>query len=124
MAVHLANIVFDSVDPAAQAEFWSQVIGRPVDEGANEFFATVGGSGADPMRPLLMFIKVPEPKVGKNRLHVDLHTDDLEAEVERVVGHGAVKVGEFDEYGIRWVTLTDPEGNVFDIGTTGGGNTV
>ena len=116
MSLTVGHVVFDSVNPAAQAEFWSQVLGRPVDDGANEFFATVGQAGDQPMRPLLMFIMVPEPKVGKNRVHVDLEADDLEAEVERVVGLGAGKVGEFDEYGARWVTLTDPEGNVFDIG--------
>jgi uncharacterized glyoxalase superfamily protein PhnB len=41
---------------------------------------------------------------------------DLSAAVERAVALGATKVAEFDEYGTQWVTLTDPEGNVFDIG--------
>jgi hypothetical protein len=36
--------------------------------------------------------------------------------VERAISLGATKVAEFDEYGTRWTTMTDPEGNVFDIG--------
>jgi len=64
----------------------------------------------------MMFLAVPEPRQGKNRLHLDLVATDLSAEVDRAVGLGATKVAEFDEYGTRWVTLTDPEGNVFDIG--------
>jgi uncharacterized glyoxalase superfamily protein PhnB len=41
---------------------------------------------------------------------------DIQAEVERAVSLGATKVADFDEYGTRWTTMTDPEGNVFDIG--------
>jgi hypothetical protein len=62
-----------------------------------------------------MFIQVPEPNVGKNRVHVDLLAADWRAEVERVVGLGATKVGEFDESGAAWATLADAEGNLFDI---------
>jgi hypothetical protein len=63
-----------------------------------------------------MFIQVPEPKVGKNRIHVDLLAADWRAEVDRVVELGAMRVGEFDESGAVWVTLADGEGNLFDIG--------
>jgi uncharacterized glyoxalase superfamily protein PhnB len=66
--------------------------------------------------PALMFLAVPEPRQTKNRVHLDLVATDLTAEVERAVALGATKVADFDEYGSRWTTLTDPEGNVFDIG--------
>ena len=66
--------------------------------------------------PALMFLAVPEPRQGKNRMHLDLVATDLPAEVERAVALGATKIADFDEYGTRWTTLTDPEGNVFDIG--------
>ena len=49
-------------------------------------------------------------------MHLDLVATDLQAEVERAVALGATKIAEFDEYGTIWTTLTDPEGNVFDIG--------
>jgi uncharacterized glyoxalase superfamily protein PhnB len=63
-----------------------------------------------------MFLAVPEPRHGKNRVHLDLVATDIQADVERAISLGATKVAEFDEYGTRWTTMTDPEGNVFDIG--------
>ena len=63
-----------------------------------------------------MFLAVPEPRQGKNRVHLDLVSTDRQAAVERALGLGATKVGEFDEYGTQWTTLADPEGNVFDVG--------
>jgi predicted enzyme related to lactoylglutathione lyase len=119
MSVSVAHITFDCADPAKVAGFWSQLIGRPVDEGASEFFATVGLSGegeGTAMRPALMFIKVPEPKSVKNRVHIDLTAPDWDAEIERAVSLGATRVADFDEYGTKWATLLDPEGNEFDIG--------
>ena len=116
MSIAFAQFVIDCQDPAALAGFWSGVLGVPVDPGASPYFATVGRAGERPLRPAWMFIKVPEPRIGKNRVHADLVATDWAAEVERVVGLGATRVAEFDEYGTRWVTLTDPEGNVFDIG--------
>ena len=62
-----------------------------------------------------MFIQVPEERVGKNRLHLDLATADWAAEVDRLVGLGAKRLSEYDEYGTHWITLADPEGNVFDL---------
>jgi uncharacterized glyoxalase superfamily protein PhnB len=63
-----------------------------------------------------MFLAVPEPRHGKNRVHLDLVADDLAAEVARAVSLGATKVADFHDYGATWTTLTDPEGNIFDIG--------
>jgi predicted enzyme related to lactoylglutathione lyase len=62
-----------------------------------------------------MFIQVPDPTPGKNRVHVDLVADDRAAEVDRLVGLGAQVVAELDEDGSRWTTLADPEGNLFDV---------
>jgi len=114
MAVHLEHVTFDATDAAALAAFWAQVFERPVDAEGNEFFATVGRDGAT-LSPVLMFLQVPEERAGKNRLHLDLASRDWAAEVDRLVGLGAKRVGEFDEYGSHWVTLADPDGNVFDL---------
>jgi predicted enzyme related to lactoylglutathione lyase len=64
---------------------------------------------------MLAFIKVPEPKTAKNRVHVDLAVPDLAAGVERAVALGATRHGDFDEASFVWTTFTDPEGNEFDI---------
>lgn len=116
MALTFAQIVVDCADAAALAEFWAGVLGRPVDEGASAYFATVGRSGEAPLRPAWMFLTVPEPRTVKNRVHPDLLTTALAAERDRVIALGASMVGEFDEFGTRWVTLRDPQGNEFDIG--------
>jgi hypothetical protein len=111
----LGQIVIDSADAAALADFWSRLVERPMRDGANQFFAVIPPA-EDGSFPALMFLAVPEPRQGKNRLHLDLVSADRAAEVERATRLGARKVGEFDEYGTRWTTLADPEGNVFDIG--------
>ena len=111
MALTVAQVVVDCEDAGRLAAFWSGVLGRPVDGGASPFFATIRGGA-----PALMFLKVPEPKQGKNRVHLDLTSPDWRDEVKRVVELGATFVAEFAEYGTEWATLRDPEGNEFDIG--------
>jgi hypothetical protein len=115
MTLGFGQVVIDSQRADDIAAFWSALLERPVRDGANQFFAMIPAS-EDGTFPALMFLAVPEPRQGKNRMHLDLVAADLSAAVERAVALGATKVAEFDEYGTRWVTLTDPEGNVFDIG--------
>jgi hypothetical protein len=64
----------------------------------------------------LLFQDVPEPKSGKNRLHIDVHSEPggLEDLVARLEGLGATRVREFNKgpAGVWWV-MQDPEGNEF-----------
>jgi hypothetical protein len=113
MSITVEAVSVDCTDAAALAAFWAAVLERQVDDGGNEFFASVGRS--EGAAPVLMFLQVPEPRNGKNRLHLDLATRDWAAEVDRLVSLGAKRLDEYDEYGIHWVTLADPEGNVFDL---------
>jgi predicted enzyme related to lactoylglutathione lyase len=113
VAVRLHSLTFDCADPAALAAFWAAVTGYRMAT-ASPFVAVIEGDGAS--APRMMFIKVPEGKAAKNRVHLDLGTDDLEGEVERVLDLGAEPVGRYDEWGVRWATFRDPEGNEFCIG--------
>lgn len=115
VTIGFGQVVIDSQRADEIAAFWSALLDRPVNDGANQFFALIPASD-DRAFPALMFLAVPEPRQGKNRMHLDLVATDLPAEVERAVALGATKIAEFDEYGTRWTTLTDPEGNIFDIG--------
>jgi hypothetical protein len=115
MRLGFGQVVIDSQRADGIAAFWSALLERPVRDGANQFFAVIPGS-EDGTFPAMMFLAVPEPRQVKNRMHLDLVAADLAGEVQRAVDLGATRVAEFDEYGTRWVTLTDPEGNVFDIG--------
>ena len=109
------QVAIDCDDAARLAEFWSALVGRPVDPGASAYFALVPAS-EDRTFPALMFLKVPEPRTGKNRWHLDLYSADPAADVVRAVELGAKQVSDYDEYGTKWTTLEDPEGNLFDIG--------
>jgi predicted enzyme related to lactoylglutathione lyase len=109
------GISLDCANAAELAAFWSQVLGRPVDPDATEDFAAIGLAGGSENLPIWMFHRVPEIKTGKNRAHVDLVTADLAAEVDRVVRLGASRLAQVEENGARWVTLTDPAGNEFDL---------
>jgi hypothetical protein len=107
------NVVVDSVDPGRLARWWAEVLDYRVidddDDDEVEIAPTVGG------HPSLLFIRVDDPKLGKNRLHIDLNPDDRDGEVERLVNMGArhVDVGQGDD--VTWVVLADPEGNEFCV---------
>ncbi|MEU0542524.1 VOC family protein [Nocardia sp. NPDC005978] len=113
MAIKIANITIDSGNAAELAAFWAQLLDRTVDPDGNEHFATVGQSTGQ--SPTLMFIHVPDKNPGKNVVHLDLLSDDLPGGIERAVALGAKHIADFDEYGMKWTTLSDPEGNLFDI---------
>ena len=109
MTTTLTNLTFDCADANALAGFWSAVLDHPVGDDASPEYATLTGT------PGWMFIQVPEPKATKNRVHPDLHTDDLPAEVTRLVALGATHLADHTEAGTTWATLADPEGNEFDV---------
>ncbi|MFC9994745.1 VOC family protein [Nocardia sp. NPDC127526] len=113
MAVTIANITFDCANAAELAEFWARLLELPVDPEANAEFATVGRSAG--AAPLLMFTRVPDKTPGKNVVHLDLSADDLPARIDRAIALGAKHIADFDEYGMQWTTMADPEGNLFDI---------
>ena len=114
-SIHLGQVVIDAADAAELATFWSRLLERQLIDGANQFFAVIPAA-TDGTFPALMFLAVPEPRQGKNRIHLDLVSTDPAGVVERAVRLGATKIAAFDEYGTRWTTLADPEGNVFDVG--------
>lgn len=115
MSVNLYAVTLDCSNATELATFWSAVLDRPVDDGATEEFAAIGLQDPPELRPHWMFIKIPEGKAAKNRVHPDLMATDLEAEVKRLVSVGAVRQAAFEEDGVRWSTLLDPEGNEFDV---------
>lgn len=112
MAARIGNITIDCDDPLAVSSFWSAALERPVQDGASEFFAAIPGESPTPN---MFFIKVPEGKGGKNRVHLDLDADDRETEVKRLVELGASQVAEKDEWGTRWTVMEDVEGNEFCV---------
>ncbi|MGH9116126.1 MAG: VOC family protein [Acidimicrobiales bacterium] len=115
MSVNLFAVSLDCADAGKLADFWSQVLERPIDDGASEDFAAIGTSATATAGPAWMFHRVAEPKQVKNRVHADLTTPALPGEVERILSLGGRHVRDVDEGGYQWATLADPEGNEFDV---------
>jgi catechol 2,3-dioxygenase-like lactoylglutathione lyase family enzyme len=114
MTARIGNIAFDCDNVLKIATFWSAVLGRPLDKGSSEQFASIGGTDAERHEPALYFNKVPEPKRAKNRVHLDLVNPDPSA-VDELIRLGAAVIGEHKIPGQRWTVMQDPEGNEFDI---------
>ena len=112
MGLKAESLGFDCDDAAAIAQFWAVALDytvEPSDDPNEVAVVPKDGKGT-----ALLFLKVPEGKTIKNRLHLDLRPDDQAAEVKRLIALGAKKVdiGQGDP---TWVVLADPEGNEFCI---------
>lgn len=124
MTSRFTELAIDCADPHALARFWCAVLGYEVQDEEEDGVVTIGATasadelpGPGPVPPTLTFARVPEGKVGKNRLHLDLSPSDQDQddEVRRVLGLGArhADVGQTGDE--PWVCLADPEGNEFCI---------
>ena len=117
MTVRFQALCVDAADPAAIAHFWEAALGwrRTFDEPEEVVLEPPAGSAEDGVAPDLLFLKVPESKAVKNRLHIDLRPDDQAAEVNRLEGLGARRIGVGQGRDVSWVVLADPEGNEFCV---------
>jgi hypothetical protein len=139
------QVTFDCADPARQADFWARALGYrmpdPPDGHATwEDWARAQGipqaswndwaaiEDPDGVGPRFYFQRVPEGKVAKNRMHLDLNVGGgkdvllqdrkirVHAEVERLKTLGADDHrGSIEEDGEFWVRMNDPEGNEFCV---------
>lgn len=112
MALRLNTVTLDCANAARVGTFWSSALGRPLDDGATPEFASIPADGG---APGWYFNQVPEPKAGKNRVHVDLGADDREVEIARLVGFGAQRIADHGDGGDGWTVLADVEGNEFCV---------
>jgi len=110
------HVVLDCQDPVALAPFWTRALGYQVAASVETYVVLLPTEGGGP--PFLLQ-RVPDAKVGKNRMHVDLEVEDIDAEATALVALGATRVSgsPLEEFGTRWITLQDPEGNEFDLCT-------
>lgn len=117
LSIQCFNI--DSSDPHTIADFWQAALGwRRTHSTEDEVvLEPPEGSPQDGVAPDLLFIRVPERKNGKNRLHLDVRPDDQDAEVARLESLGAtqVDVGQSALAKLTWVVMADPEGNEFCV---------
>ena len=138
------QVVIDCGDPGRVAQFWAEALGyrvQPPPEGHDSWESFLAATGVpkedwnrasavvdpDGKRPRIYFQRVPEGKVVKNRVHLDLNVSGgpdvpleerrrrVDAEVERVRGLGATVLRPVEEWGEYWVVMQDPEGNEFCV---------
>jgi hypothetical protein len=117
--MYVGSVVIDCNDFPGMYAFWTAALGyvpRDAPEAGWAVLRDPGGTGVN-----VSLQQVPEPRIGKNRLHLDLYTDDQPGEVERLLDLGAVRFPRTLEPGDDFVTLQDPEGNVFDVIDKSGG---
>jgi hypothetical protein len=140
---HPIQVTFDCADPDRLATFWASALGYkkqdPPDgfETWNEFLASIGvpedrwnsaSAVVDPdgAGPRIYFQRVPEAKIVKNRVHVDVNVGTrapspeearrlVDREVDRLVAEGATNLRRDEEHGEYWAVMQDPEGNEFCI---------
>jgi len=116
MDIRIQCLCIDSADPARIARFWESALGwrRTWEEEDQVCLEPPEGSPEDGVAPDLVFLKVPEGKTVKNRLHLDLRPADQAAEVARLEALGArrVSIGQSD---VSWTVMADPDGNEFDV---------
>src|SRR4029077_169418 len=112
MSLSVVNITFDSTDPDKLAHWWARAVDGTVNPLAPGFFVTVTRPGG----PGLAFQKVDDPTPGKNKVHIDFTSADMDAEVKRLVDLGATETGRGDAGpDFQWVVLADPDGNAFCV---------
>jgi hypothetical protein len=108
------GITFDCADVPAVAQFWCDTLGGRITPVPPED-AAILEVGADAGLLRLAFRKVPEGKFVKNRVHLDLVTDDFDADGARLLSRGAVRLRNVALPDARWTTFADVEGNEFDL---------
>jgi predicted enzyme related to lactoylglutathione lyase len=117
-ALEIHEITFDARDPRALAGFWGAMLEReirPGDMPQDDSVLVVPTAG----QPGLLFLRVPEEKTAKNRIHFDLWptSTNRDEQVGRAIDLGAVVLDDQRrEDGTGWVVFADPEGNEFCIG--------
>lgn len=137
------QVVFDCADPDRLAQFWAEALGyqlQPPPDGYASWQDLLQEMGIpeeewnnasavvdpDGVGPRLYFQRVPESKIAKNRVHLDLNQGTRETPaderrrrvddtVERLKGIGASELNRREQNGEYWVTMSDPEGNEFCV---------
>jgi predicted enzyme related to lactoylglutathione lyase len=110
MSIH---IVLDCADPELLAEFWSKALGYSVSGFAEQWGMLKGPNDGE----VFLLQRVPEPKTGKNRMHIDVTAPDIEAKAKELEALGARRLGDepVSQFDMTWITMADPEGNEFCV---------
>jgi catechol 2,3-dioxygenase-like lactoylglutathione lyase family enzyme len=113
-STRLVSLCFDANEPLGLARFWAGALHWEIDDETDEEIGLMPTDGTLPF----LFLPVPEPKAGKNRLHLDLVSESPEHQtemVDRLMALGAQPVDIGQPTDVDHVVLADPEGNEFCV---------
>jgi predicted enzyme related to lactoylglutathione lyase len=108
-------VTLDCADPQRLARFWAEALHYRTNPFHPPYVTLTDPTGRSPE---LVLQKVPEPKQGKNRMHLDLFGDDIEREARRLESIGARRISNeplVGSTGDRWIVMADPDGNEFCV---------
>jgi hypothetical protein len=110
------DLVLDCAEPAKLVEFWREALDYR-EYFTDTSFAVLVPKEAD--APPLVLQGVPEPRVGKNRMHLDIVVDDIELEVKLLEALGAHRLDDGHQHfaDTKWIRMSDPEHNEFCVCT-------
>ena len=110
------EVVLDCCDPEKLMGFWREALGYRVHYSEPSLAVLVP---QDVNTSPLLLQRVPDAKAGKNRMHLDIVTEDVEVEVMQLEALGARRLHDgVRSFGpTRWVTMADPENNEFCVST-------
>ena len=113
MAAHI-EVVLDVGDAERASSFWAAALGYSPLGRWEQYRSLVDPDGAGPK---LILQEVTDRKAGKNRMHLDVHAADVQAEVARLERLGAIRLDAQPllEAGTAWVRMQDPDGNDFCV---------
>jgi len=116
-ALRIQCLSIDTHDPRELATFWEAALGWRRTYASDDEVALEPpeGSPEDGVSPDLLFLKVDDTKVVKNRLHLDLRPEDQPTEVSRLESLGATRADVGQGAEVSWVVLADPHGNEFCV---------
>ena len=110
----LAYIIVDCQDNERLASFWGKVLGLEVTQRSHPY---IDLAAAADEAPVISFQQVAEPKITKNRLHLDVKVKDLEIATERIQAIGGRLIQACFEDPFEWRVMADPEDNEFCLVT-------
>jgi predicted enzyme related to lactoylglutathione lyase len=110
------DLVLDCADPTKLVDFWRQALDYRELYTDTSIAVLVPKDGT---APPLVLQGVPEPKVAKNRMHLDIVADDIDQEIARLQALGARRLDEGTQSlgDTKWGRMTDPEDNEFCVCT-------
>ena len=125
----IGNVTFSCAEPILLGRFWAEALGWPDEEIDEGFLQTLRDAGMDERefegfyvtrnpdgsRPRLLFQRRERSRPESYPIHLDLHADDREAEVERLRHAGATVVETKTLGDLTWTVMRDPEGNPFCV---------